>query len=442
MFVPPGDRGPAVSDDGRRGRGQCQHPGHQPACGLDPQVRPPAQPERRLREPADLQAGPALPGRVDVVVVGGLGQHPNRGRLAQRPGRHVTQLAGQFADQAGQRSPQVLVGPALRAQHPHREQRPAVPEHPSLGELPVGVGRGAAARPDRGRRNPGQQQLDAARRMVGPVRRQQGRRGRQGGERLDEQAGRIAELENRGHAVPVDDDGGLVAGQIGLLYPGAGCHQAQQRAGRAAGRRRVPSGRVAQDRAGPLEDPSAAEPDPGDGEQGSGRQCRGDECRRALGGAGQQQRHGKLGADDLPRTGPEQPSISDRRIPARRWNAAPVRHSCRHRAASIAYVSTRGAATTGMPEQAGRCRAGPIVGPTAIVEGSHCPDRTVLVHRRPIGTTAIAYAPLPSATDSVIVLLSGAPPGAAGISFVAFQFPRAGAVRCGRCPHRIRHERT
>jgi hypothetical protein len=54
---------------------------------------------------------------------------------------------------------EVVLGPAVGAQHPYRQQRPAVAEQAAVGELAVGVGRGAAAGPQRGRRGADQEQL-------------------------------------------------------------------------------------------------------------------------------------------------------------------------------------------------------------------------------------------------------------------------------------------
>lgn len=116
-------------------------------------------------------------------------------------------------------------------------------------------------------------------------------RGQQSGERghgsrlLGEHPGRVAELEDGGVALTIDDDRGRVAGPDGLLDAGTRCDEFQECGRRAVDRDRVAAARVSERRAEPLECPSSAQTQPGNGEEDNCRKNRGAQRYRAVGGA-------------------------------------------------------------------------------------------------------------------------------------------------------------
>jgi hypothetical protein len=187
-----------------------------------------------------------------------------------------------------------------------------VPEQATLGELAVGVGRRARPGPQRGRRRAGQQQLDQHGWHLGLGRRQKAGRRREVGRRLGEQPGRVAQLENRGEAVRVDEDGRRVAGQIGLLDPRAGREELEQRRRPGVERGGTAPAAEAQTDPQPLERPAATQPEPREGEHGQREHSTRHQPDRAVDGADGDRDRGDLGGDQLTDPQAEQPSTSER----------------------------------------------------------------------------------------------------------------------------------
>jgi hypothetical protein len=237
--------------------------------------------------------------------VGQLRDHPQRGGLAQRPSRHGAEPAGDLADQAGEAAPQIVGGPALGPQHTDRQQGPPVPEQTAVGELPVGIRGHAVAAVDGRGGHAGQQELDAARRMLGTGRWEQGGGRRQLVQVFGQQAGRVAELQDRGHALPVDDHRGRVAGQVDLLDAGAGGDKPEQVTPRAGD---MPAAGEHHRGAEPLERPAAAQAQPGQGEQDDGEEGRRGEHDRAVHHAGHQHDRGDLSGHELAGANAERPA--------------------------------------------------------------------------------------------------------------------------------------